>query len=247
VRAFPGAWAVARRDLRAAFGSPQAWLMLFAWLLLTGILLGVVLHDVAARQELGAASDRPLYHWPLLYGSMGLILLAPAVTMGAFAGERAAGTWPLLLTAPVTDAALVLGKFLAAFGQLAALVVASLTQPLVLAWVSHVDPAQLACGWAGLLLLAAFLAALGTWISAAVDQPLAAFVLTFAAGAVLLLVGSLAAAPALAPLSGFLGLMPRLEPFLAGELRAGGVAYLGGGAFAFLVLAHGVLTQRRNG
>ena len=239
------ALAIARRDLRAAFGAPLAWLLLFAWLLITGVLLSFTISALSAAQSTGGIAREPLYVGGFTWGSLVLPLLAPAVTMGAFAGERAGGTWPLLITAPLSDLQLVVGKFLATTGLLTAVVSGALVQPLLLAAITSIDPAQLAAGWLGLLLLVALLAALGTWISAAVDQPLVAFVLTFAVIMALFLCSTLAQVPGLEPLGRFLGLLPRLEPFLAGDVRAGGVAWFVGGTVACLAFAHGTLGQRR--
>src|SRR4051812_47389373 len=109
--------------------------------------------------------------------------------MNSFALERAQGTMQLLLTVPIRERHLVAGKFLAAFLCLAALAVASLAQPIVLAFVSEVPGPQLAAGYLGLLLVAALLAALGVWVSLLVDSPVSAYVITFGAVAVLLIMG----------------------------------------------------------
>jgi ABC-2 type transport system permease protein len=171
-----------------------------------------------------------------------LSLLAPAITMTSFAQERIQGTMQLLLTVPVREHHLVLGKFLAAFLVLASLVAATLVQPAILLMVSTVHGPHLAAGYLGLLLVCALFAALGVWISLLVDSPIAAYVLTFGAIAVLILIGiSLHGGP----LGEALGLNERIAHFIRGEVRLGGVAYFAASTAACLLMAHGALLARR--
>ena len=174
-----------------------------------------------------------------------LSLLAPAVTMTSFAAERVQGTMQLLLTAPIREHQLVLGKFLASFLVLAALVASTLVQPLILLFISEVHPAQLCAGYLGLLLECAFFAALGCWISLLVDSPVAAYVLSFGAICVLMLIGLVGQDGALRPLAEALGLGNRVGPFFHGDVRLGNIVYFLGGTAGCLVLAHGALCARR--
>lgn len=232
---------IARRDLRAAFGSPLAWLVLAAWTAMTDLFFAFRLWMVQGT----AGASQPLYADVLYAGVFLLVLLAPAITMGSFAQERAQGTMQLLLTAPVRERDLVLGKFLASWGVLLSLVAATAVQPLVLAFISQVHWPSLLAGYIGLCLAAAFFAALGTWISLLVDHAVSAYVITFAAIAVLVLVGLGAGDGWYGRLAAGMGLGPRAAPFFQGELRLGDAAWFVCGSAGFLVLAQGVLQARR--
>lgn len=234
-------WAIARRDLLAAFTTPLAWLVLACWLLLTDGIFLWTLSQVHGTP----GSAAPLFVNTLSWGVTFLLLLAPALTMGAFSGERTGGTLQLLLTVPLREWDLVLGKFLGVAILLGALVLATLVQVVVLAFISAVHVPHLVAGYLGLLLVAAFMAALGTWISLLVDTPVAAYVITFAVLAVLLLLGVLAGDGPLGSLGSALGLTARAAPFFAGEIRLGNTAYFLGGTAAFLILTHGALRARR--
>ena len=89
------------------------------------------------------------------------------------------------------------------------------------------------------------MAALGVWISLLVDTPVAAYVITFAALAVLILLGLMAGDGPLGAVGTAVGLTSRSGPFFAGEIRLGHVAYFLGGTAAFLLLTHGALRARR--
>ncbi len=234
-------WSICRRDVIAAFTTPLAWLLLASWTMLTNGMFAFTLHSVHGN----AAAGQPLFVDALELGVFFLSLLAPAVTMASFAAERVQGTMQLLLTAPIREHQLVLGKFFASFAVLAALVLSTLVQPLILFFISEVHTAQLGAGYLGLLLECAFFAALGNWISLLVDSPVAAYVLTFGAIAVLMLIGLAGQGSALHQLSDALGLGSRVAPFFAGDVRLGSIIYFLGGTAACLVLSHGALCARR--
>jgi ABC-2 type transport system permease protein len=234
-------WAICRRDLLAAFASPLMWLVLACWSALIDLVFWLDLRRVHGT----AGADTPLFVDALASGIFFLTLLAPALTMNSFALERTQGTMQLLLTVPVRERQLVLGKVLAAFLALATLVLATAVQPLVLAFVSQVPPPQLLAGYAGLLLACALFAALGVWISLLVDSPVSAYVITFAVIAVLLVIGWMGDQGFTGALAHTLGLQRRAEGFFNGEVRLGDVAYFAGGATAFVIMAISVLSARR--
>jgi ABC-2 type transport system permease protein len=235
------AWAICRRDLVAAFTTPLMWLVLACWTFLVDAVFAWQLYEV---RRIGAV-DRPLFVGVFSAGIWFLMPLAPAITMNLFAAERAQGTLQLLLTAPIRERELVLGKFLAALIALLALVVMVLPLPIALAFVSAVAPAHLAVGLLGLALCCVLFAALGVWISLLVDSPVAAYVMTFAAIMALILVGLGGDHGVGAPIARAIGQTERTRAAFAGELRGGDVAYFLAGAAAPLVLATAALRARR--
>lgn len=234
-------WSICRRDLLQAFTTPLAWLVLACWCLLTNGVFVWGLYQVHGTSGAGM----PLFVNALYAGVFFLTLLAPALSMTSFSGERVQGTMQLLLTVPIREWQLVLGKFLGVFGVLVALVAATALHPLVLAFISSVQVPHLAAGYLGLLLTCAFFSALGIWISLLVDTPIAAYVITFAVIGVLILLGLLEQAAFFGPLGTAIGLTPRVGPFFRGEVRIGNVIFLLSATAACLTLAHASLQARR--
>jgi len=237
-------WAICKRDLVQHFTTPLAWLVLAVWTFVTNGLFWYVLDQAHAQGVWGA----PIYLTAMATGSVALMLLAPALTMNAFASERVQGTMQLLLTVPITELQMLLGKFLATACLLGALLVATLIQPVVLYFVSEVAGLQLVAGYLGLLLACLMFAALGTWISLLVDSPVAAYVLTMGAIGVLFLVGLLDnphSGPALAAIGRGLGLNPHLASFRTGDVRLSHVGWFLGLTLCWLTLAHSALCARR--
>ncbi len=174
--------AVYRRELAAYMDSPVAWV--------TTVLFVLVLHGVfffkgyplGARQvpafwEGRTASLQALFAWlPLLF-----VLLAPALTMGAWAEERRSGTEELLLTQPLRARDCVLGKFLAAW-SITAILSAVCVLPLALV-VSRLGPLDWGTVWGGLLgafFLSAGCLAIGLFFSAVSQEQLLSFLLSVA-------------------------------------------------------------------
>lgn len=165
---------------------------------------------------------------PLLEVAAALLpALAPALTMGLLAGERASGHLDALLAAPAPYSALVCGKWLGALALCLLALLCTLPAPLLLLRCAPLPLAPVAAAYLGLALSAALHCAVGVWASAAARRPLGAWVLSFSAGVLL------AALPALAPhlpapLSGLalhLGVGERLSRPLRGVIDSRDVVY----------------------
>lgn len=249
----PGAmsiiWAIARRELYGGFTTPMAWLVLAIWTLLLNGYFYFTIASVAESQAMGGApSIVPLYLWTLYLGIYLLVLFAPALTMNSFATERTQGTMQLLLTVPITEWQLVLGKFIGVTAMLLSLIAATIPLPILLLVISDIHLPQVLSGYVGLGLACALLGALGLWISLLVDTNLAAYVITFGAIFVLMAtaaMGSFYHDGVLAAVGDFLAVPARTFPFLQGDVRLGNVVYFLAGTGVFLVLAQTTLATRR--
>jgi ABC-2 type transport system permease protein len=177
--------AVARREFGAALDGPTARVAALAFAFTLQALFFFAGYPIGERRlaglwEAGQASLQVVYDWlPLLF-----VPLAAALTMGAWADERRAGTEELLLSWPVDARELVLGKFAAHLGLLAlVLAIAAVPAAAAVAMLGPLDPWVAVTGLAGALLLGAGYLAVGQLLSALTRDPLVAFLL---AGVVLL-------------------------------------------------------------
>jgi ABC-2 type transport system permease protein len=179
--------AIARRELGAYFDSPLAYFVVPVYVVLVG---GFALwfDDVFAG---GTASLRSVFFWSAVF----LVLLVPAITMRLFAEERRTGSLEILVTLPITESELVMGKYLAALGLVAVAVATTLPYAFTLAWLgtpvvaasdappmilrmfteTGLDLGPALCGYAGLLLLGGTLAAIGTAASSLTSNQIVAF------------------------------------------------------------------------
>ena len=122
--------AIARREMALYFNSPIAYIAVTVFLGICGVYLFVTYPFFEGNQ----ATIRPLVEQiPLFF-----ILYAPAITMRLISEEKRSGTVELLATWPLTDAQIVLGKFLGALGLLAVTLVLSLVFPLIVSSLGDV-------------------------------------------------------------------------------------------------------------
>jgi len=145
--------AIFRREFGAYFNTPLGYIVVACFLLTFGFFFFYVF-DVLGGQ---VASMRSMFRISPLV----LAVLTPLVTMRLVAEERHSGTIELLLTLPVTEWQVVLGKYLAAVAVLATALLLTLSYPLTLALLGDLDLGPVCAGYFGLLLLASAYAALG--------------------------------------------------------------------------------------
>lgn len=166
--------AIARRDFQAYFNSPAAYVVLGVFLLVLGYLFFSTLFLS------GYASMRGFFGVaPVLF-----VVFGPAITMRLISEERKTGTIEQLLTLPVNNYQVVIGKFLAALGIVAvglaftlpyALSVSILTPP-----DTSFDYGPVIGGYLGLLLLASVFLALGLFASSLTKNQIVAFIIGLA-------------------------------------------------------------------
>lgn len=171
-----GFWAILRREVTGLFLTPLAWVLLVAAVSLNGFLC------VAALMQSGGDVDGA---FNFLLGTGGaywmlMITLPPLLTMRSISEELKGGQLEFLLTAPVTDGAVVLGKHLAVVLFLAVLWAAIPMYGLILE-LQGVSPdwGQMGLGYLGAVLVSALFAALGMVASALSSTPLLAAFLGF--------------------------------------------------------------------
>lgn len=186
--------AVMRSEWRRLWVRPFVWTLLaatLAWLGWQFVLL--VGQFLSAQVKLAAMSDGPgvtdLITVPLLAQFTQLAMLViPLMTMSLLAGERRAGTLPLLFAAGLSPLRIVLGKYLAVLLWLAVWLGLALLMPLALTHAVSPDWGKLAAAVMGLALTMAALAAIGLACSAYAGHPalaaIAALLVTLALWAV---------------------------------------------------------------
>src|SRR5438034_2066122 len=108
-----------------------------------------------------------------------LLLLMPLVTVRASAEERWSGTIELLLTYPVRDAAVLLGKYLAALVLYACMLVLTLVYPGIVVYFARLEWGPLLTAYVGLLLMGATFIAVGICISSFFENQIMAGTVTF--------------------------------------------------------------------
>lgn len=159
-----------RKELREMFATPMAWSLLVVFWAVSGYLFSFNLFFVSAAHLVTAFHNISIL----------LLLVVPLLTMRSFAEEAKSGTLELLMTLPLADPAIVLGKFLALLAVLALMLAgtASAVAPLVL--FSRPEMAPIVGGYLGVAFLGAAYAAVGLWVSSLCRNQIVAASITWA-------------------------------------------------------------------
>ncbi|OLC17106.1 MAG: ABC transporter permease [Candidatus Rokubacteria bacterium 13_1_40CM_69_27] len=174
--------------MRLYFTSPIAWVILTIFTLITGYFFYSIfafftlasmqsMMNPAMARELNVTDSvlRPLFS----NISVILLLLMPLVTMRLFAEERRSGTIELLLTYPVRDGAVLIGKYLAALAVYGVMLAATLVYPALVLYFARVEWGVLLTGYLGLLLMGATFLAVGVFASSLTENQIVASITTF--------------------------------------------------------------------
>ena len=162
--------AIAKRELRAYFGTPIAYVFLAIFVALTGVFA----FFIGGFFDRGEADLRPFFEYhPWLY-----LLLVPAIAMRLWSEERRSGTIELLMTLPVSITEVVVAKFLAGWAFLGIALV--LTFPM---WISvnilgDPDNGIIITSYLGSFLMAGAFLAIGSAVSALTRNQVIAFVVS---------------------------------------------------------------------
>lgn len=161
--------AIFRREFASYFDSPLAYIVVPAFLFLVGG-FSLFFQDIF---DAGIASMRTVFFWCAAF----YLLLIPAVTMRLFAEEKRTGSLELLVTLPVRESELVLGKYLAALALMTVALGLTVTYPVTLARYGDLDWGPVAGGYLGLFLLGASFTAIGTATSSLTKNQVVAFLM----------------------------------------------------------------------
>ncbi|HEX2612043.1 MAG TPA: ABC transporter permease subunit [Fibrobacteria bacterium] len=218
---FRGICAVFGKELKAYFASPLGVVFILFYVLVSN---GFFFFVADFFRE-GQASMRGYFEtlpWIFLF-------FVPAIAMRLWAEERKSGTLEVLLTMPLRDAEVVLGKFFAGAAFLAIALVCTLTVPLTVGFFGRPDWGVIAASYAGALLMGAAYLAIGLWASSLTESQVIAFVTSVAVTFVLLAAG---VAPTwagsvgwFATACGYLSLLTHFQNILRGVLDSRDVVY----------------------
>lgn len=147
--------AIAKRELNSYFVSPVAYVMMTLFLLGCGTLFW---DDFRPGQPVAM---RSLFEWMVWL----LVLVIPMLSMGLLAQEWASGTIETMMTAPVNETEMVVGKFAGSFGFFIVLLLPTLLYVVLLKSFGQVDFGPILCGYLGILLVGALFIAIGLFCS----------------------------------------------------------------------------------
>jgi ABC-2 type transport system permease protein len=244
---------IARRDLRAQFNSPVAYVVIGGALLLLGVLFFMLPRMgggffVGSFWEVDRASMDQLFEYlPLLLS----LFVIPAVTMRTLAAEKGSGTLELLITMPVRDSDVILGKYLAACATVLILLGGTLLYPIAMfTWPWHLgqlDWGPVWSGYVGCTLFSLAGIAIGMMISSLTESDVIAFFTTSGVLSILYAIGLIVSLlpGGLGDALGFVSFQTRYQSFARGLIDTRAVIYFLSVAIVCLLVSFRSLESRK--
>jgi len=246
--------AIARKELSAYFASPIAYVVIGFFALMFGFFFYSLLlyFDRQSLQAAGQAVNvneqflRPVF----LNATVILLFVLPLVTMRTYSEEKRSGTIELLLTAPLTDLQIILGKFLGAMGLYAAMLAITLVHVGLLFVFGSPEWRPVVTTYFGLLLMGGCFISIGLLISSLTKNQIVAGMITFGVFLMLWVINWIASfmGPTTQQVLNYLSITDHLDDFTKGIVDTKHlVYYISFITFGLFLTARSVATERWRG
>lgn len=250
--------AIAQKELKSYFASPIAYVVIGLFALLYGYFFAVMLNyfiraglnanPMMGPQALNINQDmlRPV----LQNVTILLLFVLPAITMRTYSEERRSGTIELLLTSPLTDLEIILGKFFGALGLYGVMIGVTLAHTALLFWLGTPEWKPVLTAYLGLLLLGGSFISIGLFISTLTTNQIVAYITTFAVFLMLWVIswiGSFSSG-VFTDVTAYLSIIEHFDDFTKGVIDTSHVIYyLSLITFGIFLTAKSVDTERWRG
>ena len=245
---------IARRDLRAQFNSPVAYVVLGGTMLLLGILFFLIpriggVFEGSFWDVDHATMDHMFTYLPPLM----CLFVIPAITMRSLAAEKGSGTLELLITMPVKDSEVILGKYIAACAMVLVLLISTLLYPILLfvgPWhLGALDWGPVWSGYLGVVFFAFAGVGVGLMLSSLTESDVIAFFMTAGALCILYAVGYMVSlipnGGVLADAISFVSFQTRYASFARGLIDTRALIYFASVAVLCLLVSFRSLESRK--
>jgi gliding motility-associated transport system permease protein len=251
--------AIAQKELKSYFASPIAYIVLGFWAFMYGWFF-VTMLNFFVRQSMQMSQfmqgpsavnvNQQLIRPVLQNVTILLLFLMPMVTMRTYAEEKRSGTIELLLTSPLTDFQIIMGKFLGALALWAVMLAVSLIHIGLLFVYGRPEWKPIVTAYVGLLLMGGAFISLGLFISSLTKNQIVAGVVTFMVFLLLWVlnwIGSFSG-PTIDKLTEYLSIINHYDDFGKGVLDTTHIIYyLSFITFGLFLTAKSVDTERWRG
>jgi ABC-2 type transport system permease protein len=233
-------WTIAKREFRTFFDSLAAYILLVVFLGLSGFFTWLFGSDIFF---IGQATLMPFFsvsYWTLFF-------FIPALTMKMLAEEKRSGTLELLLTKPITDWQVVVGKFLAVMLLIGTALLLTLPYYISVSFLGPIDHGSVWSGYLGMILMSMAFTSIGLFASSITNNQIVAFLLALFIGVFFLIIFDVLASSftgTIAYFFNYMSLSTHYESISRGVLDSKDIIYFLSISFIGLLLADTVLSKR---
>ena len=239
---FPRCWHLTVKELRTYFASPTAYAVMVAVFAISNLIFWWTLKDLMTRQGENVAMTT-------MTTCFLLVLISPLLTMRLLAEEKRSGTYELLMTRPIHDLQVVVGKFFGAMGVMVVIIAVLFIQPLMAELGGNPDWGPIWSAHLGLILWSAAFVAIGVFTSALTSSQIAAAAMSWFMLIVLWLLQALRSIDPGKPISKigeFLSISAVMEEFARGTIDTTRLIYLASVTIFFIFAAWMTLFATRS-
>ena len=251
--------AIAQKELKGYFASPIAFVVIGFFTLVFGYFFYAMLliFERQSMQFMGMGGQTPpmnvndqLIRPVFLNANVVFLFILPMITMRTYSEEKRSGTIELLLTAPLTDFQIIMGKFLGAMGLYAAMLAVTLIHMAILFAAGNPEWLPVATTYLGMLLMGGCFIAVGLLISSLTKNQIVAGMITFVVFLMLWVINWIASftGPTTQEVLNYLSITDHLDDFTRGVIDTRHlVYYVSFIAFGLFLTARSVDTERWRG
>jgi len=230
--------AIVKREFLAYFVSPLAYVILTAFLLINGYVFYLIVMALNApetpRTALMSLFFTSVFYWIFM------MIVSSVISMRLLSEERKSGSIESLLTAPVSEGTVVVGKFVGGWCFFLFLWLPTVLYPVLLARHGSLDWGPIASGYLGIALVGALFISAGTFASSLTKNQIVAAVIGFVIILAIFLVGifkDFVTDPRFRDALAYLNLLEHMEDFARGIVDTRRLVYVGSTVAFFLFLA----------
>lgn len=168
-------WIIAKRELSSFFGSLMAYILLVIFLGFSGLFTWFIGQDIFFIKQASLQAFFNIAYWTLFF-------FIPGITMRLFAEENRSGTIELLLTKPVSDWQVVMGKFTATLLLIIIALLLTLPYYITISFIGPVDHGATLTGYLGLIFMSAAYISIGIFASSISTNQIVGYLLALVMG-----------------------------------------------------------------
>lgn len=235
-------WIISKRELRSLFDSLMAYVMIVLFLGFTGFFTWLAADaNIFDIQQASLQVFFQIAFWTLFF-------FIPAITMRSFAEENRTGTIEYLLTKPISDWQVIVGKYLSVLILIIIALLLTLPYYITVASIGNIDHNEVWSGYLGLILMSAAYISIGIFISSVSNNQIVAILLTLIIGILFQMIFFMLASSikgAIGNILYYLSFRPHFESITRGVLDSKDLIYFLSIVFLGLILTEFSLAKRK--
>jgi len=234
-------WIITKRELQAYFDSLMAYILLILFLGFSGFFTWINGNDIFFIKQATLMPFFNIAYWTLFF-------FIPALTMRLLSEENRMGTIELLLTRPVSNWQVIIGKYMASLLLILVALFLTFVYPITLSTIGNIDGGEVFSGYLALLLFSSMMIGIGIFTSSIGNNQIVSYLLALSIGVFFQIIFGILGQnlPGMAGhVLDYLSTSTHFESMTRGVLDTRDVLFFAGITFVMLVFSETMLIRKR--